>query len=199
MLTGLCCLMILPGLLPAQNRFAKNPEDVARISAMVSATRNEWTNMFPGDDLPSFGFENMQQLSQSIPGYPVPVFHQFKNSQGETETRFTSSYLVPLILNNGIRVFLTVAFFEEKYQVVAAGEKNLAQEASDLLINSTSHPVWLQNLDQAADFISFTKDHTQENDMEFFPLTTAGRANFSEPIKYRELIGRMAEMPVQNN
>ncbi len=199
MLTGLCGLLLLPGLLPAQNRFARTPVDADLVSAVVLETRISWMNMLPWDDLLSFGFESVGQLSLSIPGQPVPVFQQFKNSQGEMETRFTSSYLVPLILNNEIRMFLTVAFFEEKYQVVAAGEKNLAQEATEFLINSTAHPLWLQNLNQAADFISYADDQTAENDMEFFPLSTARRASFSEPVKFPELIRRMVEMPVQNN
>jgi hypothetical protein len=90
-----------------------------------------------------------------------------------------------------------VAFFEGRYQVVAAGEMNLAKDASAYImdhLSSRKNLIWLKQLNHQADFIA-----VGESEPVFHPLFTAETVNVTEPMNYSSLEKYFQSLPLSYN
>ena len=194
------CMFGLTNFATAQNRFRPEKGALDQVQKAVESSRASWLNMFPAGELPEFGFKDQQEKALAIPGKPIEVFNMFRGFDGTIQAQPAGEFLVPLLVDGRTRVFLTVAYFENKWQVVAAGEMNLAQEAAPYISRAgkAGRPlVWLRNLNHSADFIADAGAAATDAALEFTPLSTAARASFKSPIAYRELEARIGKMPVQ--
>lgn len=201
-LAGVCllCILFAANSLQAQNRFRPEQTRLDEIQKTVETSREAWQQIFPSEELPDYGFRNQQEMQSATPGKPIEVFAMFRNFEGKIETQPTGEFLVPLLVDGKPRVFLTVAFFENKYQVVSVGEMNLAKETSAYLGEATqgkTQLVWLRNLNHNADFIADANSSFMEGNLQFIPLSTAQRATFTAPLAYVELVSRISKMVVQ--
>jgi hypothetical protein len=196
----LLCMLGLSGTLQAQNRFRPEPAQLAEVMQTVNASRATWQNMFPAEELPDYGFKDQQEKARAVPGNAIEVYNMYRDFDGKIQAQPSGEFLVPLLVDGQSRVFLTVAFFENKWQVVAVGEMNLAKEVSNhiSLAAKTNNPlVWLRNLNHSADFIADANSAATEANLQFKPLSTAERASFKQPLAYRELEARISKMIVQ--
>lgn len=197
---ALLCLLLTAQATQAQNRFRPDNRSLEEVQKVVQNSRAEWQALFPAEELPDYGFRNQQEKALAQPGKPMEVFAMYRTFEGRIETQPTGEFLVPLLLDGKPRVFLTVAFFENRYQVVAVGEMNLAQEAAAYLSpagNAKKQFIWLRNLNHAADFIADASSSLTDDQLQFAPLSTAQRAAFTEPLAYQELVARIGKMIVQ--
>jgi hypothetical protein len=197
------CLLCMLGMsvgVQAQNRFRPEPTQLDAVVQTVDASREIWLQMFPAEELPDYGFRDLVEKTRAIPGNPIEVFNMYRDFDGKIQSQPAGEYLVPLLVDGQARVFLTVAFFENKWQVVAVGEKNLAREAAAYIsqaAKTNNHLVWLRNLNHSADFIADASVATTEANTRFMPLSTAERASFRQPLAYNELALRISKMIVQ--
>lgn len=194
------CMFTLSHAATGQNRFRPERGQAEEIKNVVESSRGFWLHLFPANELPDYGFKNQEEKAKALAGKPIEVFNMYKDFDGKIQSQPAGEFLVPLLIEGKTRVFLTVAFFENKWQVVAAGEKNLAQEAAPFISRagkSGSQLVWLRNLNHSADFIADAGAAVTESALEFTPLSTAQRATFKQPIAYRELEARIGKMLVQ--
>src|SRR5688572_21261071 len=196
----LLCMLGLSGALQAQNRFRPEPTQLDEVMKTVDASRATWLHMFPAEELPDYGFKDQEEKARAIPGNAIEVFNMYRDFDGKIQSQPAGEFLVPLLVNGQSRVFLTVAFFQNKWQVVAVGEMNLAQEAAPYIsqaAKTNSSLVWLRNLNHSADFIADASTAATEANLQFMPLSTAGRASFKQPLAYSELATRISKMIVQ--
>jgi hypothetical protein len=197
---GLLCLFGTLHSASAQNRFRPDNGRLEEVQKVVLSSRDAWQELFPANELPDYGFRDQQEKKMAVPGKPIEVYAMYRTFEGKIETQPTGEFLVPLLIDGRPRVFLTVAFFENRYQVVAVGEMNLAQEATAYLSQPGSDKkqhIWLRNLNHAADFIADANSSLTDASLHFMPLSTARRASFREPIAYPELVNRIGKMIVQ--
>ena len=195
------CMLGLSGALQAQNRFLPERSQLDEVNKAVKASRDSWLNMFPANELPDYGFRDQREKSSSVPGKPIEVFAMYRDSDGKIKSQPTGEFLVPLLIDGKSRTFLTVAYFENKWQVVAVGEMNLAQEAAPFISRAgkegSDNLIWLKNINHAADFIASAGTALSDDQLQFMPLSTAQRASFKEPLSYRQLEARVNKMLVQ--
>ena len=195
------CLLCLSVQVQAQNRFRSEKGQLEEVRKVVNDSRSFWLHMFPAAELPDYGFRDEKEKTQAVPGQPIEVYNMYRSFNGATEVQPAGEFLVPLLINGKPRVFLTVAFFEGRFQVVSVGEMNLAQEATPYVsrANETkgSQLVWLRNLNHSADFIADAANLVNDASLVFSPLSTAQRASFQQPIVYSELETRISKMLVQ--
>ena len=202
-MAGVCifCMLGTINLALAQNRFRPDLGSIEEVQKVVLSSRDSWQQLFPADELPDYGFRDKIEKDRAVPGKPIEVFAMYRTFEGVIETQPTGEFLVPLLLDGKPRVFLTVAFFENRYQVVAVGEMNLAQEAAAYISQGNSSRgkqlIWLRNLNHSADFIADSNSSLADENLQFVPLSTAKRAAFNEPIAYTELVNRIGKMVVQ--
>ncbi|MFC5270897.1 hypothetical protein [Adhaeribacter terreus] len=193
------CILGISVAAQAQNRFQPEPAQLEEVQQVVRNSRTVWQNMFPAEELPDYGFRNAAEMNQALPGKPIEVYAMYRDFNGVIQAHPSGEFLVPLLLDGKPRVFLTVAHFENRWQVVAVGEMHLAQETAPYLSRAkeTSRFVWLKNLNHSADFIAEANPALSEARIEFAPLSTAQRALFQQPLAYRELETRISKMIVQ--
>ena len=201
-LAGACLLCVLGTFnsAQAQNRFRPDNSRLEEVQKVVLNSRATWQELFPAEELPDYGFQNQQEQKLAVPGKPIEVYAMYRTFEGKIETQPNGEFLVPLLIDGKPRVFLTVAFFENRYQVVAVGEMNLAQEATAYISQANSSKkqlIWLRNLNHSADFIADASASLTDDKLQFVPLSTAQRASFTEPIAYNELVTRIGKMIVQ--
>jgi hypothetical protein len=193
------CILGISVVAQAQNRFRPEPAQLEEVQQVVKNSRAAWLSMFPADELPDYGFRNATEMQQALPGKPIEVYAMYRDFNGTIQAHPSGEFLVPLMLDGKPRVFLTVAHFENRWQVVAVGEMNLAQETTPYLSRAkeTTRFVWLKNLNHSADFIAEANPTISETTLQFAPLSTAQRASFQQPLAYRELEARISKMIVQ--
>jgi hypothetical protein len=194
---ALVCLLCLTGSVQAQNSFRTPAADLKAISKAVAGSRAAWQTMFPANELPEFGFRDQHELASATPGQPIEIYLMGHPTQGTTRVVSANEFFIPLQLNGHTRAFLKVAYHENRYQVVAAGEMNLASDASDYIKKANaagqSRLIWLTDVNHSADFISVP---TTSLDVEFTPLSTAKRASIMEPVLYSQLVQQVQAMPL---
>jgi hypothetical protein len=182
--------------LMAQNDFKlSNDFDKVQRAALI---KESWMYMFPADDLPSYGFNNADELNQAKAGNPIEVFNMYRDNEGNPGMEKSEEFIVPIIYNNEVRAFITVAFFEGKYQVVAAGDMNLAKDASSIIMQSDASTklIWLKHLNYSADFIA-TSDAS--GNMLFHPLFTAKRTSVNRAASYNTLKDYFQTLPLSSS
>lgn len=195
---GLCiaCIILLPSLSMAQNNLRLS-DDFDKVQQAVQQNES-WMYLFPDDDLPSFGFNNSNELKMSHAGDPIEVFYMYRDYDGNPGITNPDEFLVPVIYNNEVRAFVTVALFEGKFQVVSAGEMTLAKDASSIIMQqraSRTKLVWLKQLNYQADFIATASG---SNNL-FYPLFTAKRTFVNEPATYNSLENYFQTLPLSFN
>lgn len=196
---GLCmaCILLLPSITVAQNNFRLS-DDYDKVQQATQSSES-WLYLFPEDDLASFGFNSPGELMSAKAGNPVEVFYMFRDLDGNPGMTKSDEFLVPIIYNNEVRAFVTVAYFEGKYQVVSAGEMNLAKDASSTIMKqhaSRTKLVWLKQLNYQADFIA---SGNASGNLMFQPLFTAKRAFVYEEATFNSLESYFQTLPLSFN
>jgi len=197
-ISGLCLtfILLLPGFLRAQNRFAVS--STVEVKNAVIQQRDYWLHLFPDDDLTSFGFNSLEEKNNAVPGEPITVYHMFRDYNGNPNVQSAEEYLVPLIVMNEVRAFITVAYFEGSYQVVNGGEMNLAKDASPFIMQhhkSGTPLIWVKQLNYAADFIAVNTS----SEPALQPLFTAKRAMVTEATSYKAAEQHFQSLPLSFN
>lgn len=197
-ISGLCLtlILLLPGFLRAQNRFAVSGTE--EVKNAVIQQRDYWLHLFPDDDLNSFGFNSADEKNNAVPGDPIAVYHMYRDFNGQPNMQPAEEFLVPLIVLNEVRAFITVAYFEGKYQVVNGGEMNLAKDASSFIMQhhkSGTPLIWVKQLNYAADFIAVNAS----SEPVLQPLFTAKRAMITEATTYKTAEQHFQSLPLSFN
>ena len=193
------CLLCFSQEARSQQNFRVAAAALNSVQEVVVESRANWTMMFPAAELPEYGFANAKELSAAVPGAPIQVFYMSRNqSTGAVDIAQSDEFLIPLLVQGQARAFLTVAYFQGRFQVVSAGETNLAKDASPYIIQHTKTPlVWLKDVNHSADFIAERGTTLDASGVVFMPLFTAKRAELTQPMALRELVSRIKAMPVQ--
>lgn len=184
----------MPSVTMAQNNFSLS-DDFDKVKK-IAASNDNWMYLFPDDDLQSFGFNNTNELKQAKAGNPIEVFHMYRDYDGNPGVVKPGEFMVPIIYNNEVRAFVTIAFFEGKYQVVSGGEMGLAKDVSTLIMKqreANAKLVWLKQLNYQADFIA------ESTNMIFQPLFTAKRAMVFDAASYTALQDYFQTLPLSSN
>lgn len=135
------------------------------------------------DAIAYYGFNSMEELKLIKFGIPYRIYTLSENFYNSSDSEFYNSifakneWLVPLLINDSIRAFLTIGLLKDKLQVVGLGANLLGASITEC---EKSNKKWLKGKSKSLlrvyplkmDFIMATTSGKNNSEIDFFPTNS---------------------------
>ena len=195
---GLLVLVLIAGKAQAQLDLHRDVAGLTAVEKEFSLIKSEWYKLILPDEINDYGFMSVEEAQQAEAGPFIELYSMHVDREGKTQYSRTHEYLVPMMVNGQARVFVKMAFFEKKYQMVSVGETTLAMDASEIIQQAASASgrlIWIQHLNFSADFIATVSDEMPGKDLTLIPIFTARRAGIDSAMPVSRVIELLSSTP----
>jgi len=151
------------------NNSLTTPPETDSILKIANTQINSFINNIPDQNLGDYGFKNREELNKIIFGNPIKIF-----TLKDTAIVFTSTWRVPIVIDNEYRALLTIIKENGAYKAVDFGARVLAEEIFKKKTVQTSGLLRVYEL--KSDFII---EGFSRNQLKFIPIQNTERKSYN--------------------